>query len=107
MYHIEETLIAMTEKNVSIKIIIDELLETNIFKEISKRNGKEFSQQLALWTVRYLLVIASMDESLKIGLDKALFNLHGKKYKKIFEITQQIFDNTMQDEGNEQNRYIW
>jgi len=96
----------MAERNVSIKNIIDELLETSIFKEISKRNGKDFGQQLALWLVRYILVIASMDESLKIGLDKVLFNLHGKKYRKIVEITQKTFDNAIQDE-EEQNRYIW
>jgi len=97
----------MTEKNVSIKTIVDELLETNIFKEILKRNGKEFGQQLALWIVRYLLVIASMDESLKIGLDKALLNLHGKKYKMVLKITQKIFDNSVQEEGDKQNKYIW
>jgi len=96
----------MAEENVSIKRITDELLETNIFKEITKRNGKEFSQQLACWTVRYLLVIASMDESLKIGLDKALFNLHGKKYKKILEITQKIFENSVQNEADKQDSYI-
>jgi hypothetical protein len=97
----------MTENNVSIKTIIDELLETNIFKEISKRNGKEFGQQLALWVVRYILVIASMDESLKNGLDKALLNLHGKKYKMVLEITQKIFDDSVQNEGDKQDKYIW
>jgi hypothetical protein len=96
----------MTENSVSIKIIIDELLQTNIFKEIAKRNGKEFSQQLAGWIVRYLLVIASMDESLKIGLDKALFNLHGKRYKKVLEITQKIFENSVQNEADKQDSYI-
>jgi len=99
-------MISMTENSVSIKIIIDELLQTNIFKEIAKRNGKEFSQQLAGWIVRYLLVIASMDESLKIGLDKALFNLHGKRYKKVLEITQKIFENSVQNEADKQDSYI-
>lgn len=97
----------MEETNVSIKKIIDELLETSIFKEISKRNGKDFGQQLALWLVRYILVIASMDESLKIGLDKVLFNLHGKKYRKIVEITQKTFNNATPDGEEKQNRYIW
>ena len=96
----------MTEENVSIKMIIDELLTTSMFKEITKRNGKEFSQQLACWIVRYLLVIASMDESLKIGLDQALFNLHGKKYRKILEITQKIFENSNQNETDKQDTYI-
>jgi len=96
----------MAEENVSIKMIIDELLVTNIFKEITKRNGKEFSQQLACWIVRYLLVIASMDESLKIGLDKALFELHGKKYRKVLEITQKIFENFVQSEADKRDTYI-
>jgi hypothetical protein len=97
----------MTEQNISIKKIIDELLETSIFKEISKRNGQDFGQQLALWLVRYILVIASMDESLKIGLNKVLFNLHGKKYKKIVEITQRTFNDVVQDEEEKHTRYIW
>jgi hypothetical protein len=101
----------MDEQNIPIKKIIDELLETSIFKEISKRNGKTFSHHLAVWLVRYLLVIASMEESLKLGLEKVLYNLHGKKYKKILDITQQSFTNVSQehDQKNdeEQNRYIW
>jgi hypothetical protein len=96
----------MAEKNVSIKRIIDELLETNIFKEIAKRNGAEFSQQLACWIVRYLLVIASMDESLKIGLDNVLFELHGKKYRKVLEITQKIFENSDQNDAENKDSYI-
>ena len=95
----------MTEENISIKMIIEELMRTNIFKEISKRNGKEFSEQLACWIVRYLLVIASMDESLKIGLDKTLFELHGKKYRKVLEITQKIFENSVQAE-DKRDTYI-
>jgi len=95
----------MAEGNVSIKMIIDELMLTNIFKEITKRNGKQFSEQLAGWIVRYLLVIASMDESLKIGLDKALLNLHGKKYRKVLEITQKIFDTSGQTE-DKRDSYI-
>ena len=96
----------MTEGNVSIKNIIDELMHTNLFKEITKRNGKEFSEQLACWIVRYLLVIASMDESLKIGLDKTLFELHGKKYKKVLEITQKIFEASVQNEADKRDTYI-
>jgi hypothetical protein len=96
----------MEEQNISIKKIIDELLETSLFKEISKRNGQDFVQHLALWLVRYILVITSMEESLKIGLDKILFNLHGKKYKKIVEITQKTFSEAVQEE-DEHNRYIW
>jgi hypothetical protein len=95
----------MAEQTVSIRMIIDELMLTHIFKEITKRNSKQFSEQLAFWIVRYLLVIASMDESLKIGLDKALFELHGKKYKKVLEITQKIFENSVQNE-DKRDSYI-
>ena len=96
----------MTENNVTIKMIIDELLETSIFKEIVKRNGKDFGQQLACWIVRYLLVIASMDESLKLGLDKTLTELHGKKYRKVLEITKKIFENAVQNQQDAHDSYI-
>jgi len=104
-------MIPMDDQNIPIKKIIDEFLETSIFKEISKRNGKTFSHHLAVWLVRYLLIIASMEESLHLGLEKILSNLHGKKYKKILEITQQSFTNVSQEQDQkndeEQNRYIW
>ncbi len=99
-------LIPMEAQHISIKKIIDELMETSLFKEISKRNGQEFTQHLTMWLVRYILVITSMEESLKIGLDKILFNLHGKKYKKIIEITQKTFGEAVQEE-EEHSRYIW
>ncbi len=86
-------------------MIIDELLQTTIFKEITKRNGRQFSEQLAGWIVRYLLVITSMDETLKIGLDKVLLELHGKKYRKVLEITQKIFEHSAQNE-DKRDTYI-
>jgi hypothetical protein len=90
----------------SIKNAIDDLLETSIFKEISKRNNKIFAEKLAVWLVRYILMISSMNESLKIDLEEVLFNLHGEKFRKILEVTEKTFHKIKSDaEGSE--RYIW
>jgi hypothetical protein len=50
----------MKENNgdISIKEAMDELLETSIFKNITKRNDERFSKKLAVWLVRYILVIS-------------------------------------------------
>jgi diketogulonate reductase-like aldo/keto reductase len=96
----------MDEQNISLKRIILELLQTSLFKEIAKRNGQEFAQHLAVWLVRYTLVMASMEESLKLGFEKILLNLHGKKYKKILDITERTFQNNVH-EDEEHHRYIW
>ena len=90
----------------SIKKAIDDLLETSIIKEISKRNNKDFAQRLAIWLVRYILIISSMNESLNIELEEVLLNLHGKNFKKILEITEQTF-NKMKKDVESYNRYIW
>ena len=90
----------------SIKKAIDDLLETSIIKEISKRNNKDFAQKLAIWLVRYILIISSMNESLNIDLEEVLLNLHGKNFKKILEITEQTF-NKMKTDAENSNRYIW
>jgi len=90
----------------SIKKAIDDLLETSIIKEISKRNNKDFAQRLAIWLVRYILIISSMNESLNIDLEEVLLNLHGKNFKKILEITEQTF-NKMKKDAESYNRYIW
>jgi len=90
----------------SIKNAIDDLLKTSIIKEISKRNNKDFAQKLAVWLVRYILIISSMNESLNIDLEEVLINLHGKNFKKILEITEQTFDKMKKDAENS-NRYIW
>lgn len=90
----------------SIKKAIDDLLETSIIKEISKRNNKDFAQKLAVWLVRYILIISSMNESLKIDLEEVLINLHGKNFKKIIEITEETF-NKMKKDAENYNRYIW
>lgn len=82
---------------VSIKQAMDELLETSIFREISNRN-EPFAKKLVVWIIRYLLVISSMNESLQIDLERILFILHGKKYKKIFRITEKTFHKIEEEE---------
>ena len=94
------------KESVSIKKAINDLLETSIFKEIAKRNSDDFAQKLAIWLVRYILVVTSMNESLKIGLDEALLNLHGDKLKKILEVTEKTFHDVKGD-TEETNNYIW
>ena len=90
----------------SIKNVIDDLLETSIFKEISKRNNKDFAQKLAAWLVRYILMISSMNESLKIDLEEVLFNLHGEKFWKILKVTEKTF-HILKKDAERYNRYIW
>jgi hypothetical protein len=85
------------QESVSIKKAIEELLQTHIFKELTKANDPEFTQQLALWLVRYILVLASMKSSFKISFEEALLNLHGEKYRKIIEITEKTFQNAPND----------
>ena len=81
------------EKEVSINESANELLETNIFKEVAKRNSDRFALKLALWLVRYILVVSSMNETLEIGLEMILSRLHGEdNFKKIFELTEKMFN---------------
>ena len=97
----------MEEKNTSsIKNAIEDLLDTSIFKEISKRNNKDFAEKLAVWLVRYILMISSMNESLKIDLEEVLFNLHGEKFRKIIEVTEKTFYKIKKDSENFDS-YIW
>jgi diketogulonate reductase-like aldo/keto reductase len=99
--------ILMTEcGDISIKEAMDELLETRIFKAIEKRNNKDFAQKLAGWLIRYILMISSMNESLKMNLEMVLLKLHGDRFKKIVEITQKTFT-TVDKDTDKQNRYIW
>jgi len=79
------------QESVSIKKAVDDLLQTQIFKELSKANDPEFIKQLALWLVRYILVLASMKNSFKISFEETLLNLHGEHYQKIIEITEKTF----------------
>ena len=83
--------------DISIKEAMDELLETSIFKNITKRNDERFSKKLAIWLVRYILVISSMKESLRIDLESVLLNIHGEKFRKIIEITEKSFHNAEED----------
>jgi hypothetical protein len=94
------------KENVTIKNAVDELLETAIFKKIEKRNSKIFAQKLAMWLIRYILVVSSMNESLKISLESVLLNLHGRNFKKILEVTEQSFK-AVQNDGDKYNNYIW
>ena len=93
------------QESVSIKKAIDDLLQTSIFKELSKANDPEFTQQLALWLVRYILVLASMKSSLKISFEETLLNLHGEQFQKIIEITEKTF-NKKNDDAETDNSYI-
>jgi uncharacterized protein (DUF2252 family) len=93
------------QESVSIKKAIDDLLQTHIFKELSKGNDPEFTKQLALWLVRYILVLTSMKNSFKISFEEALLTLHGEKYRKIIEITDKTFQSKNDDTEND-NSYI-
>ena len=104
--HIGEVIYMEENENPSIKKAIDDLLDTSIIKEISKRNDKDFVQKLAIWLVRYILLISSMNESLKIDLEEVLINLHGEKFRKILEITEKTFQKIKAEE-EKYNKYIW
>lgn len=93
------------QESISIKKAIDDLLQTHIFKELSKQNDPEFTRQLALWLVRYILVLASMKNSFNISFEETLLNLHGEKYQKIIEITNKTFQSKQAETEND-NSYI-
>jgi hypothetical protein len=96
----------MTEQeSVSIKKAIDDLMQTHIFKELAKHNDPEFTRQLALWLIRYILVLVTMKSSFKISFEETLLNLHGESYQKIIEVTNQTFQNK-QDQPENDNTYI-
>lgn len=96
----------MTEQeSVSIKKAIDDLMQTHLFKELAKHNDPEFTRQLALWLVRYILVLVTMKSSFKISFEETLLNLHGESYRKIIEVTNQTFQNK-QDQPENDNTYI-
>jgi hypothetical protein len=96
----------MTEQeSVSIKKAIDDLMQTHLFKELAKHNDPEFTRQLALWLVRYILVLVTMKSSFKISFEETLLNLHGESYQKIIEVTNQTFQKK-QDQPENDNTYI-
>lgn len=88
----------MSENIPYIKDAIDDLLETSIFKEVSKRNTEDFAQKLAVWLVRYIMLISSRNEVTKIELEDILFECHGEKYQKILEITEKTFRSMSRNE---------
>ena len=92
-------------RDISIKEAINDLLETSIFKNITKRNDEAFAKKLAIWLIRYILVISSMKESLRIDLESVLINIHGEKLRKIIEITDKAFHNT-EENTSEYDSYI-
>lgn len=94
--------------DVSLKQATEELLQTQIFKNISRRTNQQFSQKLAFWLVRYILIISSMNESLHINLEQILVNLHGERLKKIVSITNKTMD-TLKDnpDSEKHDHYIW
>jgi hypothetical protein len=93
------------QESVSIKKAIDDLMQTHLFKELAKHNDPEFTRQLALWLVRYILVLVTMKSSFKISFEETLLNLHGESYQKIIEVTNQTFQKK-QDQPENDNTYI-
>ena len=80
-----------TVQGISINDAIEELLKTDIFKNMIWRTDRAFAKKLAMWLVRYILVVASMNESLGLELEEILVKLHGEKFGKILEITEKTF----------------
>ena len=93
--------------DISIKEATNELLQTNIFKNVAKRNTQDFAQKLAMWLVRYILIASSMKESLKVNFDTILLNLHGDRFKKIVSITDRTFHSIKKEETEGYRKYIW
>lgn len=97
----------MTEPaDISVKQATEELLHTSIFRNIAKRNSISFAKKLAMWLVRYLLVISSMNESLRINLEQILMNLHGDRFEKIVDISEKGFHHSKK-ETHKCDHYIW
>ena len=93
-------------QDISIKQAVEELLQTNLFKNIEKRNNKQFAEKLAVWLLRYIIVVSSMKEALKIDLESVLLNIHGERFKQILEITERTFQQKRMSDDNYQS-YIW
>lgn len=92
--------------DISVKQATEELLHTSIFKNIARRNSTTFAHKLAIWLIRYLLVISSMNESLQITLEQILMNLHGDRFKKIVNISEKGFHSNS-NETHKYDHYIW
>ena len=70
---------------------MDEILETELFKKISKTNDKDFALRLALWLIRYVLVVSSLDKIMENDLEETLIQIHEDTFKKILEFRQIIY----------------
>ena len=92
--------------DVTLKQATNELLQTSIFKNISKRTDDRFAEKLAIWLVRYILIISSMNQSLHINLEQILLNLHGDRLKKIVHLTNKTIE-TVSNDSDKYNNYIW
>lgn len=77
-------------EGISIGELISNLLETNIFRNIAQRTDENFVQKLAVWLIRYIMFIVSMNESLGINLEEILYNLHGENFRRILEVTEAV-----------------
>jgi hypothetical protein len=93
-------------QDISIKQAIEELLQTNLFKNIERRNNRQFAEKLAVWLLRYIILVSSMKEALKIDLESVLLNIHGERFKQILEITERTFQQKRAGDDNYQS-YIW
>jgi hypothetical protein len=96
-----------TTTDISIKEATQELLNTRIFRNIARRNSPDFAEKLAIWLIRYILMISSMKESLEINLETILLNLHGDKLERILQLTEKTFQSVQHQESEKYNRYIW
>jgi len=92
--------------DISIRQATEELLHTAIFQNIIKRTNEQFAHKLAMWLVRYVLIISSMNQSLHINLEEILANLHGDRLKKIVSITNHSFQAAQENDQNS-DHYIW
>lgn len=80
------------KKFICIKETLDELLATEFFKKIAETNDNDFALRLAIWLIRYGLVVTSIHNLMDDELEEILLNLHGKKLKEILEFRRLIYN---------------
>jgi hypothetical protein len=88
-------LVIKMEKNkkfICIKESLDELLSTDFFKKIAKTNDDDFALRLAIWLIRYGLVVSSLHNLMDDELEEILQYLHGGKLKEILEFRELIYN---------------
>lgn len=76
------------KEKISVEGAMDEILKTSVLQKVSRINDKDFALKLAIWLIRYILVISSMNEALKLDLEDILQYLHGKKFQEILEVKE-------------------